>query len=180
MENTTSTLSLLSTQALLEHARTGSNSAWKVILRRYEMTLMVSARRQLGHHADAEDVVQSAFLNAISALEKFEYRDEGSFRRYLTTTVIHACRDIMKSHPPRKPGDLTSVPDPRSIQESQPQVDQLIVALEELSESLRDVILMRKYESKPWAEVAEVLGESESTARRRYVDAIKILQHKLA
>ena len=95
-------MSLLTTQSLLGHARSGSNSAWKVILMRYRMTLVVAASRQLGSMDDVEGVVQTAFMQAVSSLERFVYTDEGSFRRYLVQVVLNRCRDLHRKRRPEK------------------------------------------------------------------------------
>ena len=172
-------MSLLTTQSLLGHARSGSNSAWKVILMRYRMTLVVAASRQLGSMDDVEDVVQTAFMQAVSSLERFVYTDEGSFRRYLVQVVLNRCRDLHRKRRPESSSDLTHVPQPGSLEELSPKEQQVAVALERLPEDLREVVLLKRYESKPWREVAEVLGESDSTSRRRYVRAIDALREML-
>lgn len=126
MERTTGSLSLLTTQSLLGHARSGSNSAWKVILMRYRMTLVVAASRQLGSIDDVEDVVQTAFLQALSSLERFVYTDEGSFRRYMVQVVTNRCRDFHRKRRPDITPDLTDYAHPGSLKESfQPKSNRL-------------------------------------------------------
>ena len=71
------------------------------------------------------------------------------------------------------------VPQPGSLEELSPKEQQVAVALERLPEDLREVVLLKRYESKTWREVAEVLGESDSTSRRRYVRAIDALREML-
>jgi len=180
MESTTSSLKLLTTQSLLGHAREGNNSAWKIILLRYEMTLLVAARRKLQSIDDAEDVVQTAFMEAVSSIESFEYRHESSFRNFLVKTVINRCVDLIRSKRPRKSVDMIGIVDPNSFLEDRAKLDDMVCALDGLSPQLRDVILLRKFESKPWSEVAEVSEESEGTVRRRYAEAIKVLKNQLS
>jgi len=180
MESTTSSLKFLTTQSLLGHARKGNNSAWKVILLRYEMTLLVAARRKLSCIDDAEDIVQTAFMEAVSSIESFEYRHESSFRNFLVKTVVNRCTDIIRSKRPRKSVDMVGIVDPNSILEDRARLDDMVCALDGLSPPLRDVILLRKFESKPWSEVAEVFEESERTVRRRYAEAVKLLKDHLS
>ena len=61
-----------------------------------------------------------------------------------------------------------------------PREQDVVQALEKLPEDLREVVLLRKYESKPWEEVADLLEESSSSSRRRYVRAIGVLREMLA
>jgi len=180
MESTTSSLRALTTQSLLGHAREGNNSAWKLILLRYKMTLMVDARRKLPSLEEAEDVVQNAFMHAVSTIRNFEYREEGAFRKFLRSTVTNRCIDLARARREQESVEILHVPDPKCEQVSPSEFTEVVDAIEALPAPLGDIVLMRKYESKPWSEVAELVGTSEGAVRRKYVEAIGILQRQLS
>ena len=180
MGSTTRSLSLLTTQSLLGHAKAGSNSAWKILLLRYRMTLRVAASRHLRNREDAEDVVQSAFMDAVSSLEKFEYRDEGSFRNYLVRTVVNSSIDLLRTRRPFHTVDFTGIVDPSSVSDDQFDGEHVVVAISKLSDSLREIVLMKKYESKTWEEIAELTQQSQSSVSRKFAKAIRVLKSHLS
>lgn len=70
---------------LLEQIRQGNNQAWGQFVERYHGRLFAYAHRQVGHAADAEDVLQDTFVSFIRSLQSFEGRS--SVESYLFTIL---------------------------------------------------------------------------------------------
>src|SRR3954469_9833585 len=73
--------------ALIERARAGDGRAFEVLARREERALYRHAARIVGPGADAEDVVQDAFLSAWRSIRSFEGT---SFRAWLFRIVTNS------------------------------------------------------------------------------------------
>ena len=81
------------TEFLIERARSGSSTAWREIYRRYRKMLIVQIQARIPGYArrrfDEEDVLQQVLAKVYACIESFEYRGEGSFRRWLARLIVN-------------------------------------------------------------------------------------------
>jgi RNA polymerase sigma-70 factor (ECF subfamily) len=137
--------------------------------------LFTVAYQMLGSVADAEDVVQDAWLRW-SAADRHDVDDE---RAYLVRIASRLALDRMRSARSRRetyvgpwlPEPLVTAPasdpDPADAAELGEQVSlALLVVLETLSPVERAVFVLREVFGLPGAEVARVLGRSEAAVRQ--------------
>ena len=179
---------------LLERARSGSETAWREIYRRYRTMLVVQIRSRIPDFArrrfDAEDLLQSAFSKAWVHIGTFQYQGEGSFRRWLAVLVFREFQDELRAQQGERarlsPGgqdeddEGLSVPDESCLQPTQLLSKMaLLEQLGRLDEEDRDVLCMRVFEEKTWEEIGEVLGCSKGYARVQYDRAVGRLQRLL-
>ena len=188
----------LRTQDLLDRARAGRQGAWEELFRRYRALLTFTVRTRHGdlyrRRFDTDDVLQSAFLSAWAEIEAFEYRGEGSFRRWLARLVINKLRDLEDYHAAQRRsvrgeengsagGNGSHAFDELVSAERDPQEragdielrGALLEAMSTLDEEDQEVLCMRQFEHMTWPEVAGVLGVSQSVARRRWEAALERL-----
>lgn len=143
------------------------------------------AYRMLGSVAEAEDVVQEAFLRAQRA--EADGVEIESPRAYLSTVVTRLAIDELRTARARReqyvgpwlPEPLVADPAPGPAQEAE-LADSLslafLVVLETLSPLERAVFVLREVFDYGYAEIAEVVGRSEESCRqlalraRRHVD----------
>lgn len=139
------------------------------------------AYRMLGSAAEAEDVLQEAFLRFSTRDE----RDVDSPRAYLTTIVVRLCLDQLKSARTRREEYVGPwLPEP--IATGDPEAGAalaesigmaFLVLLERLSPLERAAFLLHEVFDYPFAEVAAALGTSEAACRqlasraRAHIDA---------
>jgi RNA polymerase sigma-70 factor (ECF subfamily) len=126
----------------------------------------------LGSAAEAEDVVQDAYLRWSGA----EHSKVSSARAYLTTTVTRLCIDRLDSARARResyPGPW--LPEPVPTEESDPSAsaelaDSLslafLVLLEELGPVERAAFLLRDVFGYSYRELAPMIGQSEANSRQ--------------
>src|SRR5262245_52676102 len=85
------------TEFLVDKAKAGSQTAWNEIYKRYRTMLVANVQARISGYArrrfDSEDVLQLAFFRAWQCIQSFEYRGEGSFRRWLATLVVNTFRN---------------------------------------------------------------------------------------
>ena len=141
------------------------------------------AYRMLGSRADAEDVVQDAYLR----LRKADDRKIRNVEAFLMTTVTRLCLDQLKSARAQRevyvgpwlpepvldaeslsPGAATEIADDLSFA--------LLLVLEKLSAPERAAFLLHDVFDTPYARIAESLGKSEAACRQLAARARKAVR----
>ncbi|HEY0629661.1 MAG TPA: sigma-70 family RNA polymerase sigma factor [Sphingomicrobium sp.] len=126
--------------------------------------LLRTAYRMLGSLADAEDVVQDAWLRW-SGIEEAEVEKPGAFLR---RTVVRLCLDILKSARVKREQYVGPwLPDP--IVEDEPVEDvtlPLLLALERLSPLERAAFLLHDVFGESFDEIAQTLGRDSAACRQ--------------
>lgn len=128
-------------------------------------------------YAEAEDVLQEAFVSAFKNLHG--YKAEASFGSWLKKIVINASINaIRKRRSELVPLDeqrMAEVPDEVSEDYSEWQVDKVRKAIQKLPDGYRVVLTLYLLEGYDHAEIGEILGITESTSKSQYSRARKKL-----
>jgi RNA polymerase sigma-70 factor (ECF subfamily) len=90
------------TFGLLQRIRAGDRQAADELFAAHQDRLCLAIRigfpRELRAVLDAEDLVQRTVLNALLALDDFEYSGEGTFLSWLTRIAANQIRDALRHH----------------------------------------------------------------------------------
>ncbi|OQW60455.1 MAG: RNA polymerase subunit sigma [Proteobacteria bacterium HN_bin10] len=146
--------------------------------------LLGLAYRMLGSRADAEDVLQDAYLRFASAQG---VRNEEAF---LVTTVTRLCLDRLKSARATREVYVSPwLPEPIVDAEAlSPQAEAeladnlsfaFLLALDRLSPGERATFLLHDVFDKPFREIAQVLGKNEAACRQLASRARKAVRDTL-
>ncbi len=176
------------TKFLLESARSGRDAAWRVLYERYErMLIVLVASRMKGKQSrrfDAEDVLQEAFSKAWAKIDTFEYRGEGSLRRWMRRIVIHQFYSLVQR---RDSSELRASEEKsaaaladaaarsRSASQVLAEVEEkgdVLAKMVRLSDDDQDLISMRIFEGMEWEEIGKLVGCSRKLASERFDRAI--------
>jgi RNA polymerase sigma-70 factor, ECF subfamily len=130
--------------------------------------LRALAYRMLGSAADADDVLQDAYLRWHDAHESVE-----SPGAWLTTTVTRLCLDRLKSARTQRETYIGPwLPEPVFTQEDEVDVESISIAflllLERLTPVERAAYLLHAVFDNDHAEVARILGKNEATTRQAF------------
>ena len=154
---------------LVELHKAGDQEAFTAIVTAYHRELMSHARRRLHDPRAAEDAVQEALLRAFRALPRFN--GEYKLGAWLHRIVENVCAD--EGNRRRREGELTdrvaslpTVPE-ADVADSAIADPEVTEALQSLSPSYREALVLRYVEGLPYREVAEKTGVSEENARAR-------------
>ena len=133
----------------------------------------------LGNHADAEDVTQTTFINALRALERGERPRKAS--NWLITITHNIVRQRYR-HQSARPTEVEldrDVPQ-QPADESGPSMEELVRALQRIPQSQREALVMRELEGRPYNEIAQILELSNGAletllfrARRSLADELE-------
>lgn len=169
---------------VLARARRGDRAAFGELVRTYQRRVYATAYHIMGSHADADDVVQDAFVRAFRAIDGFDGRSElftwlyritvntalNHLRSKRRATALHdsATADAeAQHHEPRTPKEWTVLSD---------QVRRVLGALEQLSPTLRVTLVLATVEGMQYKEIAELLEIPEGTVAWRINEARKKLK----
>jgi RNA polymerase sigma-70 factor (ECF subfamily) len=168
---------------LIERARQGDLDAYGTLIDTYQTVALKTAYVFTGSAADAEEVVQDAFIKAFRRLGGF--RRGAPFRPWFLAIVANEARDRWRALARRKtvPFDVEGVA--VATRDAAPPLaeverrDELAVALRELSAADRDIIACRFFLDLSEADTATVLGIRRGTVKSRITRALERLRLKL-
>lgn len=176
------------TEFLVGKAKAGSEAAWKEIYARYKTMLVAQVQARIPGFArrrfDADDVLQVAIMRAWQSLPDFEYRGDGSFRRWLATLVIRTFDSALRDGRPDVGAEergLSKVEDESSglsLELRQERVA-MLEALGKMDDEDRDLLIQRHFEELSFEQIGEILGCSREKARGLYTLAFQRLQRLL-
>lgn len=140
----------------------------------YRVALSVVRDRHL-----AEDVVQETIMKAWQGLAT--WRGDGSLRGWVlsiahNTAVSHLRRIRDTTVEPDRIPDRTSAIDVERETDARADLDRLRVALEELDDLSRSIVVMRDLDGLPYQQIAEALDVPLATVKTRLLRARRELQ----
>jgi RNA polymerase sigma factor (sigma-70 family) len=159
--------------------RAASSTAFDKLYRRHAAAVYRYARAVLGNHADAEDVAQQTFLNAYRALA------QGTKPRKAENwlfTIAHneVRRHLRDTRTTRFNVELDEQVVGSETEPTEPSVADVLRALQQLTPNQRSALVMREFEGRSYAEIAELMGVSQSAletlifrARRALAEALE-------
>ena len=180
----------LSDEDVVARVLAGETALFEVIMRRYNQRVYRAARSIVRDEAQAEDVMQAAYVLAYEKLRQWSGR--APFGAWLTRIAVNEALGRMRSARRfDKPGDqegegegmerfASASPDPEQAAATS-EVRQLLQNLVDgLPEASRTVFVLRDVEGMTTAEASEALGISEENVKVRLHRARAALRSGLA
>ena len=178
----------LTDEQVVGQVLTGQTALFEILMRRYNERVYRVARSIVRDDAEAEDVMQQAYVNAYANLRQFA--GKARFSTWLTRIAINESLSRARRRGRNEPydDDLTSV-EPFMVEHSSrdPELQTftgelralLEWAIDELPDGAREVFVLREVEGLSTAEVAEALGVSEDVVKTRLSRAKAALRRML-
>ncbi len=171
--------------ALAVAARAGEGWAQEALFRRHAPALKRLVFRILPSEADADDVVQDTFLTAFQRLGQLD--ETGAFAPWLRSIAVRRSYKVLRRRRLRRRLGFRDVPlfDPDvAVATGAPpdvvrELTEIYEAVEGLPPEERVALLLQRVEGLPLAEVAEQMGLSLATVKRRIAAAEKRLDKRL-
>ena len=169
---------------LAARATKGDRAAFRGIVLHTQDRLYRLSARMMGSTADAEDVLQEAYLKAYRALSDGRYDGRSNISTWLYRIVANAAVDGLrrrKSRPTDQPvnSELARY-DGNVSMEARLALQELDEWLSELPPEQRAVVVLKTVEGLTSAEVAKALDCSEGAVEQRLVRARATLRDRRA
>jgi RNA polymerase sigma-70 factor (ECF subfamily) len=155
-----------------------THEKWKTVFSELAPGLVLFARQWVRSSADAEDIVQDAFVKFWRRNHKIDNR------ALLYATVRSTALDLIRRDSRRARREIEANADVDLATEPQFCVDDesqhaLICALDRLPVEQREVLVMKIWNEFTFAEIAQALEISQNTAASRYRYALAALKKDL-
>ena len=149
--------------------------AFEQLYRKHAREVYQYALALTANPADAEDVTQTAFLNAYRAYQRGERPHKP--HNWLITITHNVCRMRWRQAGSR-PNEvaLDEAHEPAAFEHERPDLDEVLTALARLTFNQRAAIVMRELEGRSYQEIAGVLGLSVSAVEALLFRARRRLQ----
>ena len=167
-------------------------SAWRVWLEEHGPRLLLFARQQTRSNEDAQDVFQDAIVKLVEKLRAGEFvGGQEAWMPYLYTAIRRLAIDLSRKDDRRKRREDNVGADIEAEQkdafhpwfESEASDDetraQLESSLKELPRKFSEVIILKIWGEKTFAEIGETLEISQNTAASRYRYGLEALKKQL-
>lgn len=166
---------------IVEQCRLGDREAFYKLYRLYSRSMYNIGYRIVNNTGEAEDVLQEAFISAFRNLAY--YRADASFGSWLKRIVVNKAINVIKK---RKGMQLEMDDDFDVVEAAKPEepefpfsVDVVKKAISLLPDGYRSVLSLYLLEGYDHAEIAEILGISESTSKSQFNRSKKKLREIL-
>jgi RNA polymerase sigma-70 factor (ECF subfamily) len=168
-------------------------TAWREWLELHGPKLLLFARQQTRSLEDAKDIFQDALVKLVEKVRSGEFiGGQEAWQPYLYTSIRRLAIDLSRRDDRRKRREDNVTADAESEQyetfhpwfESETSDDetrkQLETTLKELPEKFSEVITLKIWGERTFAEIGEVLGISQNTAASRYRYGLEALKRNLS
>lgn len=175
---------------LVRLAQGGGREAFAAIMQRCNQRLFRVARGVVRNDAEAEDVVQEAYVRAFSKLGGF--RGEAGILTWLTRITLNEARERLRRRRPtidvegldaaNEKGQVILFPTAMNPEQdaARAEIRRLLEgAVDDLPEHFRTVFILREVEGCSIEETAEALGVQPATVKTRLHRAKALLRQAL-
>lgn len=176
---------------LVRRAQKGNQSAFGLLVGRYQQRVIYQALRWSKNHADAEDIAQESFVRAWRGLKNF--RGESSFYTWLFRIVANTAHSqvSMRSQSTtttmseegweaiEAQGKLMDIDSPESLVERDELAQVVRQTIQAMHEEQREALMLREQGGMSYEQIAEVMDTPLGTVRSRIFRARSELTEKL-
>lgn len=170
-----------------------SPAEWRTWLEEFAPRLLLFTRQQTRSQEDAEDILQEALVKLVEKLRADEFvGGRESWMPYLYTAIRRLAIDLSRREDRRRRREDASSADEELIREDdfhpwfegdaseEETRTQLERALKEIPEKFAEVIVMKIWGERTFAEIGEALEISQNTAASRYRYGLEALKRQLS
>lgn len=171
-----------SDEQLIKDFLKGNESAFNILANRYTEKIYWHARRMLGNHLDADEIVQQVLLVMYNKLNTFKF--ESSFYTWIYKITSTRSINLLKKnnykrflplHSEEVNSKLAGTDIVKNIEEKE-KLDKLNMLLNKLPVKQREVFLLRNFEELSYQEISEITGKSIGALKASYFHAFKKLK----
>jgi len=165
----------------------GDQEAFAELLYTFQDAVYNLCYRLLGERTEAEDATQEAFLKAYYNLRRYDH--ERSFKTWVLSIASNHCIDRLRKRRMSYVSIDESIPATLSLASDEPEPEPALLGnersqhiqdmLHTLQPDYRAAVVLRYWYDYSYAEIAEILGDSESAIKSRLYRARQLLAEKM-
>lgn len=179
-------------RVLVERVQKGDNTAFDLLVRRYQRKVIAVISRYVSDWSEAEDVAQDAFIRAFRALKSF--RGDSAFYTWMYKIATNTAKNHLVSRGRRPPATDIAVEDAEHYERfvhfsdnASPEHELLRQEIEQtvfdtvqgLPDDLRQAVTLRESEGLSYEEIAERMDCPIGTVRSRIFRAREAIDENL-
>jgi RNA polymerase sigma-70 factor, ECF subfamily len=169
----------------------GDREAFAFLVERYQKGLVTYIFHMVHHYDEALELCQEVFLKVYESLSRYDGQYKFSTWLYKIAsnhTIDHLRRQHMTTTSIQERQDDPDMPElplesatlsPHDAYRNKVLMEQVRKALEDLSPSYRELILLRHFSFRSYEEMAKITGLPLGTVKNRIFRARQILMEKL-
>lgn len=166
----------ITTDEQVELCREGNRRAYYEVYQRYCRPMLNSSMRILNNLADAEDMVQEAFIDAFNSLDRFTYKS--SFEAWLRRIVINKSISLLRKRKIQFSDIDTANIDGSDEKDTDEDhfsydIERIKKAVARLPENHRIIFNLYAIDGLPQEEIGQLLNISHNNVRTVYHRARK-------
>ena len=179
-------------QSVVRAVLAGDKEAYGALVRAHSATVFRVAFRIVGNEADAEEIVQEAFLRGYQRLESFQQRS--TFGTWIYRITVNCALNrigqpsIEAECRPGEESDQEEKTVQVAAQDADPERSLLIreistareMAMRRLTPTEKTAFVLRHHEDRSMSEIAEALGIAPNAAKQAVFRAVQKLRRELA
>lgn len=182
----TSSSTELTEAALAKACAACERRAQQELYTRYSGALLAVCLRYMGDRAQAEDMLQDAFLHIFDCIDKFTYQKEGSLGSWMKQVTRNDCLQVLRKNKqivdslddhPEVHEDAVESPDVSAINNM--NISELIALIGELPDGYRTVINLVLLDGVSHKEAASLMGINEKSSSSQLLRAKAALAKKI-
>lgn len=158
---------------LIARCKKGDIKGYELLYNRYSPAMYHTCLRIVVYAADAEDILQDAFMEAFTSLDKIKNADAfgGWLKRIVINKSINHVKRHQKSWLELEETDLADQADEQAVDELdfKNKLEAIVEALNGLPEKYRVVINLHIFEQMSFEEIAGMMNAPSATVRSQYL-----------
>jgi RNA polymerase sigma-70 factor (ECF subfamily) len=172
--------------ALVVAARAHERWACEALFRRYAPMANGMALRLMGRDADLDDLVQDSFASALRSLHRLE--NPHAFASWFGAIVVRtSCKVLRRRRLARRLGlrhpeaiDVDALVSREAPPDIVAELRAIYAVVEDLPANVRVPLILRRVEETPLDEIAQLMGASLATVKRRVAEGERLLEAAMA
>jgi RNA polymerase sigma factor (sigma-70 family) len=168
-------------QSIIQDCIENDASAQRALYNKYSPKMLGICYRFAYNKADAQDILQEAFLKIFTQIHTFQFK--GSFDGWIRRIVVNSCINYIKKN--KKFNENVEISIAHNLKIKEENINQILFAkqviecIRLLPIGFRTVLNLYAIEGYSHKEIAELLDIQESTSRSQYTRAKVILENIL-
>ncbi len=169
---------------LIEKFLKGDESAFNLLVKRHQEKIYMLARRMLGNHLDADEVVQEVLMVIYKKLNTFKF--ESSFSTWLYRITMTRSLNFIKRRSLKNTFSIFELrknksdeSDPLDLVEGKEQFDLIEKLLKKLPPKQREIFILKNFEEMKYEEISEITGKSVGALKANYFHSVNKLKELL-